>query len=325
MLEDPDGEYNCEGNFEGDAGTGIDNGDICSYFDTDPGEGDSDRGNDSTDSALGHIIVFHTNRDGGDFEIYLANGDGSQVMRLTNSPGPDLNPSLSPDGEHVVFESTRDENREIYIMRRDGGEVTNLTANPSADEQPVFSPNGKKIAFVSDRDGNKEIYTMNRDGTGVARLTNESRSDIYPVYASDGEKLFFISMRDRLAGEIYSMDSRNGTGITRHTSNFATERALSISPNGDSVVFSSNMKGQYELYRMDLNDGVEVNRLTTTTGLDEAWPSWSNDGERIFFSACGKLCNIYSMGKDGEDIYQITNSARSEHPSSAYGRLIDMI
>ena len=47
-------------------------------------------------------IVFTSVRDG-DMEIYSMNGDGSDVRRLTNLPGPDGGPFFSADGSKIVF------------------------------------------------------------------------------------------------------------------------------------------------------------------------------------------------------------------------------
>ncbi len=57
------------------------------------------------------------------------NVDGSEQVRLTNNPAYDWDPSFSPDGSKIAFESYRDGNDEIYIMNIDGSEQVNLTNN----------------------------------------------------------------------------------------------------------------------------------------------------------------------------------------------------
>lgn len=318
------GECQCvPGNDESDTDPLADTGD-----NTEDDTGDDTGDNTGTDPIVSdkqNIITFHTNRDSGDYEIYIANGDGGYVTRVTTSPGRDLNPNLSPDGEFIVFDSARDGYTEIYLMRRDGSQVTRLTNNHKYDEQPIFSPDGKEIAFVSNRDGNKEIYTMKTDGTAVTRLTNENYVDEYPIYSPDGSKIFFVSTRDEGHGEIYSMNSKDGTQLTRLTNNREYEKSLSISPDGTRVVFSSNMDGTYELYTMNASNGTGLTRLTKTDTLHEQWPSWSADGSLIYYSACWHYCNVYSIGSDGNGISQLTDETRSEHPSTANGRPVQAI
>lgn len=288
-------------------------------------DSDDDITTDIEEQEKGNVIAFETNRDG-NWEIYLANGDGSYVTRVTTEPGHDLHPCLSPDGEHIVFDSTRDGNQEIYLMRRNGTEVTRLTNNHFVDEQPVFSPDGTEIAFVSNRDGSKDIYTMNLKGTGLTRLTKEYSHDENPLYSPDGSKLFFISNRNHGAGEIYSIDSHNGTRLTRLTNNNASERSLSVSPDGTTIVFSSNMDGNFELYTINSSDGGSQSRLTNTNALWENWPTWSKDGQQIYYSACHWFdCNVYVVGSDGFGVSQLTHETRSEHPSTAYGRPVNVL
>ena len=65
-------------------------------------------------------IVFTSERDNGDREIYVMNADGTGQTRLTSSGGYDQNPSWSPDGKLIAFDSMRDGNLEIYVMKPDG-------------------------------------------------------------------------------------------------------------------------------------------------------------------------------------------------------------
>ena len=79
---------------------------------------DSPTGNGGNSSR----IAFASDRDdptGGKLEIYSANADGSDVRRLTTSPGDDSDPSWSSTGR-IAFTSTRDGNSEIYSMNADG-------------------------------------------------------------------------------------------------------------------------------------------------------------------------------------------------------------
>jgi hypothetical protein len=66
--------------------------------------------------------------------------DGSDVRRLTDSPGLDEGPVWSPDGTKIAFCSARDGQQEIYVMNADGSDQRRLTSNPSRDESPDWQP-----------------------------------------------------------------------------------------------------------------------------------------------------------------------------------------
>jgi len=125
----------------------------------------------------GGTLAFVSERDGNP-EIYVMNADGSNPIRLTNSPAEDLFPYWSPDGTRIAFFSHRDGNSEVYVMNADGSNQVNLSNNRADDEPPAsWSADGTKILFNSNRDGNYEIYVMNLDGSGVTRLTDNPADD----------------------------------------------------------------------------------------------------------------------------------------------------
>ena len=66
--------------------------------------------------------------------------DGSGQTRLTSNSAWNDEPSWSPDGSKIVFESYRDENNEIYVMDADGSNQTNFTSNSADDLYPNWGP-----------------------------------------------------------------------------------------------------------------------------------------------------------------------------------------
>jgi len=61
------------------------------------------------------------------YEIYTARPDGSDLRRLTNSPGYNAESTISRDGKKIVFTSTRNGDLDIYTMNADGSDVRQLT------------------------------------------------------------------------------------------------------------------------------------------------------------------------------------------------------
>lgn len=156
-------------------------------------------------------IVFASDRDDGKGEIYVTDIDTFAFTRVTFREGqPDLNPTISPDGSKIAFQSFVDGNWEIFVMDSDGRNIKQLTFNPADDIQPAWSPDGQKIAFASQRDGNWEVYTMDTDGGNVKNLTNNVADDQKPTWSPDAKEIAFQSKRTG-RWEIWRMKAADGT------------------------------------------------------------------------------------------------------------------
>ncbi len=176
-------------------------------------------------SPNGQQIVFDSNREGGVFEIYVMNADGSgSPTRLTDTSVLSRYPSWSPDGAQIVFRRGID----IYTMNAYGStaptQLTHETA-PSFAQMPVFSPDGRYIAFMSFREGYCSVFRMDADGSQQVNLTPKDPGDPStswcsraPSWSADGQEIFFTSFRPSTSGqnEIFVMNM-DGTNVRQLT------------------------------------------------------------------------------------------------------------
>lgn len=259
--------------------------------------------------AMGAMIAFYSDRDGNP-EIYIMKPDGSEVRRLTNDPGFDDSPTISPDGSQVAFLTARHDPNprfpnlkyEIYVINSDGSNLRRLTDTESAEDHPAWSPNGKKIMFDADYDGDGfyEIYTLDVDGSNLTRLTSSAANDQFADWSPDGSQIAFSSDRNG-NWDIFVMDEDGGNQRPL-TDSPEWELFPAWSPDGTQIAFNGLQPNSQntDVYMMN-SDGSQIRQLTDSPRFDEN-PSWSPDGSQIAFQTQrdGNF-KLYIMKPDGSN------------------------
>ena len=127
-------------------------------------------------SPNGGKIAFSENDDG-DYEIFVADSDGSDPVQLTHNDVADWEPAWSPDGSMIVFshESADANEADLYLINSDGTDEHSLTNTDGGyDSEPAWSPDGTLIAF-SRSDAGEGLYVVPPDGS----LTPQHRINGY--------------------------------------------------------------------------------------------------------------------------------------------------
>ncbi len=115
---------------------------------------------------------------------------------IINSTWYDGNPQFSPDGNRIVFASSRSGSPEVWVSASDGSNPIQLTffGGPSVS-CPRWSPDGLRIVFNAQAEGNMDIYVTNVEDGAVRRLTREPSVDGRGSWSHDGRWIYFHSNR----------------------------------------------------------------------------------------------------------------------------------
>jgi Tol biopolymer transport system component len=229
----------------------------------------------------------------------LAQGPRSlSFTRVTELPGPELQPTLSPDGRMVVYASGISGNLDLYLMRVGGDRAIPLTTDPADDSQPSFSPDGERIAFRSEREGGG-LFVMGATGESVRRVTN---AGFDPAWSPDGKRLVYA---DEGVLDPYSRaaDSALWTvevGSGKASRLFAGDAVQpSWSPDGKRIAFWSNDGGQRDIKTISASGGAPV-PVTHDAATDWS-PRWSPDGKWLYLSSDrGGSMNLWRVAVDSE-------------------------
>ena len=221
-----------------------------------------------------------------EMEIYAADQASGTLDRLTNTRGYDAEASYSPDGEWIVFTSTRDayarelgadERRqlevdpsyfgEIYIMRADGSGPRRMTDVPGYDGGPFFSPDGLRILWRRfDEQGLiADIWTMDPDGSDQRQITDFEAMSWAPYFHPSGEYVLFASNKLGFENfEVFMVDAAGTREPVRVTYSDGFDGLPVPSPDGTTLAWTSSRhggaEGQIYLARWDHERARELLR-----------------------------------------------------------------
>ena len=111
---------------------------------------------DGAISPDGKRIAF-VRQTGGNYDLWMQDVDGSDLVQLTSNRFGDFEPAWSPDGRHIAFASNRHSKGEvlgtsIYVLNIENGRITRLTNAPRATDGAPTWLDAHTIVFHANRD-----------------------------------------------------------------------------------------------------------------------------------------------------------------------------
>src|SRR6476659_1061068 len=101
------------------------------------------------------------------------------------------NPSLTPDGQSVIFSFEGD----LWKASLKDGRASRLTAMQGYETNAKVSPDGKWIAFTGRQYGNADVFLIPLNGGEVKQLTWHSANDEVTSWSWDSRYIYFNSNR----------------------------------------------------------------------------------------------------------------------------------
>lgn len=221
-----------------------------------------------------------------------------------------MQPSISPDGDHLAFSFQGD----IWVSDISGNNPKRLSIHEAYETSPVWTENGKHIVFSSDRFGNNDLFKIPTAGGTPERLTFHSASDSPYSITPSGDVLFTTARNYKQVereAEIYILE-KDASTEKRFMDALGFEPVSS--PDGNKIAFvRGTCRIDRETYNGPANRDVWVFDKTTeeytqitTHGTNDFNPKWLSNNKLTFISGRSGRYNIHESDLNGK-FTQLTN------------------
>ncbi|HEY3174014.1 MAG TPA: DPP IV N-terminal domain-containing protein, partial [Thermoanaerobaculia bacterium] len=236
-------------------------------------------------------------------EIALGGRLAEEGRRLTQGNASDRQPAYSPDGEWIVFSSSRSGNLDLWEVSTKTGTIKRLTDDSADDWDPGFTRDGKHLLWSSNRTRAFEIWIADADGSGARRLTKDGMDAENPSETPDGRWIVYNQSFPARAG-VWKIHP-DGSGATRVVS--GTTVIPEVSPDGQYVSYRLGTRiDQFEVRVARISDGAaapfRISASVIPIGVANSLgrTRWLPDGKAIAFIGQDEKgdCGIYLQDFD---------------------------
>jgi len=275
---------------------------------TQPPEGSE---GDSTPAVSpdGNTLAFvrGTGPDGAD--IYLCDLSGGNLRRLTFDDRAIRGIAWMPDGQEVVYASSRAGAWRLWRVPAYGGSPRDIAIAGAQAHFPAVAPQGRRVAYT-DSPSVSAIWraTLGAPDSDERPIIRSLGRESAPAYSPDGQRIADVSDQTG-TDEIWVSDAEGGHRVQLTRLKGPRVSHLRWSPDGRLLLFEARADRGAEVYTVPAAGGRpdKPHRVLLGGGA-----SWSHDGKSIYYQLRGQIWKADGMPSGpGGNPRQLTNALGS--------------
>lgn len=205
--------------------------------------------------------------------IYRADRVAATLTRVSNGNLDDF-PQLSPDGQHIAFQSKRSGFWEIWMMDSQGHNATQLTHLAGLAGYPRWAPDSRRLVFDLRDDHASRLYWIDVQMQVLQPLQTGSSKDETPFWSRDGKWIYFASNRQGV-WQIRKLPVAGGESIQlTHGGGYAPQEA------SDGSVYYVKSIDDAGIWRVDSSGAEHPILPALPAGY---WANWMATPQGIYF------------------------------------------
>jgi len=210
-----------------------------------------------------------------------------------------------------------DRRTHLWVVDVKSGSAKQITEGDEwNDNDPQWSPDGTKIAFVSNRSGkeyegdrNSDVWVIAAGGGALTKISDHQESDSSPRWSPDGRTIAFTGeVQERDHPKVWLAPATGGAPSTLAVNGLdLIPTGLEWADDGKSLYFESGVKGEFQLFQIDLGKKTVAQISSGARAVRNADFNGRTNTRVYMVNDFQHLDDLYASDLNGQKERKLTN------------------
>lgn len=255
-------------------------------------------------SPTGHKLAFACTPNWGIVDVYVIPEIGRDARRVARLTGSAAGLTWSRDATELLIATSRGE-ADLWRVEVSSGKAEPLQFGADA-AWPTISSRANNLAFARYTEtSNIWRLDLHHPGAAPGQLIASTRYQQNPKFSPDGKHIVFESSRSGFS-EVWMSNAEGGNPVQLTHFNGPLTGSPAWAPDSQRIVFDSRAGSHANVYVLDIDERVP--HVINTNVTENSTPTWSHDGNWIYFRSEGGKVGIYKVRREGGEASLLTSS-----------------